>query len=968
MKNQTARILVVDDNPLNLSLLQLGLEGNGYVVHQANSGKEAVQMAQNQPPDLILLDVRMPNMDGYETCQRLKADPQIKHIPVIFVSAAHDTLDKLKGFEAGGVDYINKPIEFDVLLARIELHIKTSRQQREIEQLREQDRHRIEHLNQEIQKRKKVEHALRKERDLAQQYLDIAGVIIVVLRPTGEILLLNKQGHCTLGYEAGELIGKNWFDVCLPVSHHKQVRYVFDQLKNDPDTPFEYHENPVLTKSGEEKLIRWHNACQFDDQSNLVSILASGEDITERKRTEAALQESEQRFRILFEQSPDAITLLNPHDPDVSWAIVDCNDQFCRMNGYTRDELLGQSVDVVHDSPEDPARRRAYLNRLRHDGTIIGYVNHRHKDGTLFPIRFSTGLINLNGQELIMGIDHDLTEQRRMEALEHEQRILAEALAETAAILNRVYYHDEVLERILTTVGRVVRHDAANIMLIEDDYASVVKQHGYATWTNEELMLTTRYRIADIANLRQMFDSKQPIALPTVDALPGWEPDPPADWIRSYAGAPIVIGDRVIGFLNLDSATPNFFTQHHANRLRAFADQAAIAIENARLYQELESYSEFLVQAVEERTAELQESEERYRTITRNLPHGMVHILDKELRYIFNDGEELKNLGLTHEMLNGKSIHEVLDPQTAILAEENYRRVLRGETVKFENEFKGQSFLTSAAPLISPSGEISQILVFSTNITDQKRAETSLRQTLEKQIELQEMQSRFVSMVSHDLRTPLAVIQSSTDMLAQYGHRLSEEKKLAKFTQIQTSIQAMVKLLNDVLIVRRIESQNLQCVPERIDLEAFCRSILRDFQDTIGAMHVFDFSIVGQSTTQMLDRKLLHHIIENLLSNAIKYSPTGSAIQFEVRCEEERVVFRIQDEGIGIPAKDQEQLFNTFFRATNVGAVSGTGLGLVIVKEAVDAHGGTLELESTEGVGTTVFVTIPYGFQGEAPQ
>ncbi len=965
MKDKPNKILIVDDEPANLAVLRLSLEASGYDVYPADSGAGALRSAPDYAPDLILLDVKMPDMDGYQVCQQLKSHPQLASVPVIFVSAGYESFDKLRGFEVGGVDYVTKPLDLDVLLARVELHLKISQQQREIEHLHAQDRQRIDHLNREIQSRTAAEQALRQERDLAQLYLDIAGVIMVVLNPAGDILLLNKQGYRILGYAEGELLGQNWFERCLPDAYRPRVKQVFDQLTTGENASAEQYENPVLTKSGAERLVRWRNACQYDTQGNMVAVLASGEDITERKQAEAALQESEQRFRTLFEHSPDAIVLLDPHDPAISWPIVDCNDRFCHMNGYERDELLGQSIDMVHEHPEDPAQRAAYLNQLRQEKTLIGHTDHCRKDGTLFPIRFSTTLVNLNGQELVMGIDHDLTEQRRMETLEREQRVLAEALTETAATLNSTLHLDDVLQQILINVGRVVPHDAANIMLIENGSAHVVRCQGYAAWTTEELVVATHYRINETSNLQQMWLTQQPLVLPEVDTLAGWIKEPPADWIQSYVGAPIAMADQVVGFINLDSATPNFFAPHHADRLRAFTNQAAIAIENAQLYQELENYSASLEHAVEERTAELRASEERYRTITRNLPHGLVHIFDRDLRYVFSDGEELKRLGLTHAMLVGRHLHDVLDTAAVTVFEEHLRRVWQGETVKFENEFSDQSFLTSAAPLLNPANEITQVLVFSTNITDRKRAETALRQTLAREMELGEMRSRFLSIATHDMRTPLAVIQSSAEMLIEYEDRLSEAKKREKIERIRNNIKPMVDLLNDILTIERIEANNLQFQPTRVDLAAFCQSLLRDFQESIGTAHRFEVSITGPCPVAMLDRKLLQHIMGNLLSNAIKYSPAGSTITVDLQCGTDQAVFRLQDEGIGIPAADQAHLFDTFYRATNVGGITGTGLGLSIVKLAVSLHGGTITFESQEGQGTCFSVTIPYGSPGE---
>ncbi|HEX5692502.1 MAG TPA: response regulator, partial [Roseiflexaceae bacterium] len=153
-------------------------------------------------------------------------------------------------------------------------------------------------------------------------------------------------------------------------------------------------------------------------------------DITAQKQAEAALRASEQRFRVLFEHSPDAIVLLDPYDPDVSWPIVECNDGACRMNEYARDELIGRSIDVLNGAEADAEERAAYLERLRREGTLHLETTHRRKDGTTFPIEVVTSLISIDGRELILGIDRDITARKQAQQAVQQAKEAAEAAAE----------------------------------------------------------------------------------------------------------------------------------------------------------------------------------------------------------------------------------------------------------------------------------------------------------------------------------------------------------------------------------------------------------------------------------------------------------------------------------------------------------------------------------------------------------
>ncbi|HEY9668178.1 MAG TPA: HAMP domain-containing sensor histidine kinase, partial [Coleofasciculaceae cyanobacterium] len=215
------------------------------------------------------------------------------------------------------------------------------------------------------------------------------------------------------------------------------------------------------------------------------------------------------------------------------------------------------------------------------------------------------------------------------------------------------------------------------------------------------------------------------------------------------------------------------------------------------------------------------------------------------------------------------------------------------------------------------------------------------------------------TMTSHEFRTPLCTILSSADLLELYGIQWSEERKLEHLQRIQTAVQRMTHLLDDVLLIGQAEAGKLEFKPSPLDLDKFCGDLVTEVQLSTGSKHTIAFIKRGQCTTARMDEKLLRHIFSNLLSNAIKYSLTNSTVHFEVNCQDEEATFQIRDQGLGIPEEDQQRLFEAFHRAKNVGTIAGTGLGLAIVKKSVDLHGGHIVVESIVGVGTTFTVTLP---------
>lgn len=244
------------------------------------------------------------------------------------------------------------------------------------------------------------------------------------------------------------------------------------------------------------------------------------------------------------------------------------------------------------------------------------------------------------------------------------------------------------------------------------------------------------------------------------------------------------------------------------------------------------------------------------------------------------------------------------------------------------------------------------------------KAETEIHKALKKEKELNELKSRFISMVSHEFRTPLSATLFSADLLESYDSKWPQEKRLTHINRIQNAVHHMAELLDDVLLVGKAEAGKLEFNPIVVDLEAFCREIVEDLQLTEDRQRTIDFVTQGVCRQTYMDEKLLRHILSNLLSNAIKYSPSGSKVLFELACETNEnggvATFRIQDQGIGIPKEDQERLFETFHRAKNVGTIPGTGLGLTIVKRSVESHGGDLMVESEVGLGTKFTVILPW--------
>jgi signal transduction histidine kinase len=240
-----------------------------------------------------------------------------------------------------------------------------------------------------------------------------------------------------------------------------------------------------------------------------------------------------------------------------------------------------------------------------------------------------------------------------------------------------------------------------------------------------------------------------------------------------------------------------------------------------------------------------------------------------------------------------------------------------------------------------------------------------LSQALEKEKELNQLKSRFITMASHEFRTPLAIISSSSGILQNFSDRLSEKRKQEHLETIQNTIKHIIQVLDDVLMINQAEAEKIEVKLEPLDIIKFCRHLKEEIEASFRS-HEIDFyidlgdEIFNNYQLVMIDKKLLRQIITNLLTNAIKYSPDHNLVNFSLSRKDNQLIFKISDYGIGIPPSDQVHLFEYFQRGSNVGTLPGTGLGLSIVKKCVDLHEGEITLDSELGKGTVFTVILPF--------
>lgn len=367
-----------------------------------------------------------------------------------------------------------------------------------------------------------------------------------------------------------------------------------------------------------------------------------------------------------------------------------------------------------------------------------------------------------------------------------------------------------------------------------------------------------------------------------------------------------------------------------------------------------------LERKVEERTGELKASQRLYELISRNYPDGTINVFDKDYNYIFVEGKELFNMGVKSEKLRGTNyLSRIQNKDVADTIKSQLDKVFAGDSSSFEIQNQGQYFAMHAVALPNSAGHIEQILMVERNITKQKNAEAEMQKALEQEKELNELKSRFVTMASHEFKTPLGTILSSNSLIARYDQTDQQDKRMKHVNRIKSSVNHLNSILNDILSLSRLEEGHFNLNPVEFDITEFKHQVCDDISSVAKEGQHCEQNHVGDTAIVMHDKLVLRQVLYNLLSNASKYSPEHSIIQFNTTIKDGNLTIEIVDQGIGIPLDEQARLFERFFRAKNAGNVAGTGLGLNIVKRQVDLMQGTISFQSEPEKGTTFIVELP---------
>ncbi|MCK9409474.1 MAG: ATP-binding protein [Bacteriovoracaceae bacterium] len=362
-------------------------------------------------------------------------------------------------------------------------------------------------------------------------------------------------------------------------------------------------------------------------------------------------------------------------------------------------------------------------------------------------------------------------------------------------------------------------------------------------------------------------------------------------------------------------------------------------------------------------TSDLESADQSIHNVLRNIPIPVFVVNENGLCEYCNTAlEELVGYGMTE--LSGKHFSRLFPEDERAFYEEQWTR-----TNDRAEQFQGETRILAATndPIsatinfvdIRPNGDTVKYVGCILDRTTEKDSKKHFAAVKEREQELLNLKSRFIGMVSNQLRTSLVTIATNTELLERFMDTWSNERRYHSFLRINESIRQMIELVRDVTFTTRASAEQYTLTIGSVNLETIFQSAAKELTDDLESHHHFILSEKGDIASTALDETLIKTIVQQLLSNAFKYSRDNTEVHAHIEQSGTSCIISIADQGIGIPAAEQKHLFSSFFRASNVNNIYGTGLGLTIVQQCVHLHSGTITIESELNKGTTVTVTLP---------
>lgn len=742
---------------------------------------------------------------------------------------------------------------------------------------------------------KDAELALNQEKAKAESYLNVAQVVMLFMDRRGKIRLLNRKGYQLLGYEEGELLGKDWFKTCLPTPESKKLLVMYKRMLSGSAKPLPQLENHVLTKDGKLRSMLWYNTPINDSAGKVIGVLCSGEDVTSRRQIEEALRKSEDEFRRLYQMTPAML-----HSIDGQGRLVSVSDYWLDKMGYTREEVLGKrSTDFLTKESKRYAEKEV-LPIFFKSGTCIN-VPYRlvKKNGEIIDVLLSaTSEKDENGLVVrSLAVMQDVTEKNKAEnALRESEKNFRRLYEETPAML----YSIDPEARLLSV---------SNFWL---------KKMGYKS---QEVLG------------RDYTDFMTPKS---------------RDFVKKIA-FPSFLKTGVI------NSQPYQFVKKDGGVLDALVSATAEKDDKGKVLRSLSVIEDVTERLKAEKS--LREALAKDEALLSSIADGVVAIDDKGRVILVNEAA-LKMLGFPRREILGKTWHQIMPCRK----ESGTGKTL--DACAMETVLNAGGQVTDSAYFTRKNGTSFPVsrTVSAVTIGGKIQGAIKIFRDITAEKELERAKTDFLSMVSHQLRTPLVSIKWAIELFKM--DKNLDSNQLERLEGLTSANERLMSLVGSMLNVTRIEAGRFVIRKEPTEVRRLVTDAIADCRSMA---NMEKKTLIGQmparKLTISLDPILIKETLANLMENAINYAPNRTAITVSIKLREGRVLFAVRNKGSYIPKDEKEKIFRKFYRGRGAKEKrpQGSGLGLYVAKAAVEAHGGKIWFTSDRKEGTAFYFDLPKG-------
>jgi len=906
-------ILIVDGQIENLSYLSKLLSEQGYSVIAVKTGHEALTTIYESLPDLVLLDILLPDIGGFEVCKKLKSDERTRELPVIFLSDINDIKDIAQGFEIGGADYISKPFNAKEVIIRIANQIQILDFEKLLEYQNKDLRYINDELLVEIEERKQTEEDARKVTQELHLILNSIGEGKIATDESGLIVGMNPIAEELTGWAEKEANGKQLNDVFNIIDTNKKLKEINANNKeiNNNIAAKVIYPTILVSNNGKEHQIVFKRSLIKTKEGRINGEVIAFSDESENFLIQKELQISNNRLTEKTAELTSLISELESH----RIASMSMMEDTAEAN-YELEVINEELVKEIHD-------RQKYEDQLKLFAAILGYLNRKNEwqnlvNDIMTEIQVFTGFDAI-GIRLRDGNDYPYFVQNGFD----ESFINKE---------NHLCSYDKFGRIILDSHGNpYLECMCGNIIRGRTDPSKAFFTENGSFWTNSTTKLLSSTSEEDRQSRTRNRCNGE-----------GYE---------SVALIPLRSGEGIIGLLQFNDKKTDRFDLEFIEFFEEVANAIGIAFKRMQSEEKIK------------------ESGERYRSVTQSANDAIITADNNGTIIDWNNGAE-KIFGYGSEEIIGKKMELIIPQDFKDLHSKGLERIEPGSdyhvvdnTLELLGIHKNRNEVPIELSLSvwqASNGTFYTVII--RDITNRKKADQELIEAKESADEMNRLKTNFLANMSHELRTPMVGILGFSQMLIGTDD-LELVNEFAPL--INNSGKRLMETLNMILDLSRIESLNKGFDLGEIDLyeEIFQHVTLfqtEAFDKGLNLTFKSDLTNIPFQT----DRNIIKSIINNLLSNALKFTLEGEVnvlIFKEEHNSNSWVVIKVQDTGIGIPEDRIDSIFDEF-RQVSEGlgrSHEGIGLGLTLTKKYIDLLGGSINLESKVGIGSTFIIKLP---------